>query len=507
MHRRLFQVPHRAVWLNSISALKYSLPTVHSVEAFVLTKYSLVRTFKSRNMEFQFWGYEVGNILAAIAGAGGFALFFQTTGDVVSDQQLYTGQKLALLVAVYPDVAVVLGIVGVTVLAPLLKKILVSPSDQLRNAAFDTAVLFAAAVVLFYAITAATNWVSIAGATFVVASTLLRHCHSNPFLLKAGGLALVSGGLSLVMFARDEFANQQTNNLFPTMMLLSGLYTAGAGLLTWNGGIYKTKNYRDKLETQGSNRLFNQLFHANHGIVSVLFAKVADGPVIWLCRWLVSPSIFWISAETKAHKPLLTSMWARLPWRLLAGGAALGTATPQGLAFALSNVCWALGDVAVGSEEWELRNRLSAHEHTSRQSYPGLSGGPAVWSMGMCSIAGVMLLLGLNHSDGFRSGIRVKVPANHVDYGSASVHTVMNTAAEPLVKTAIATGVSFDNTFLVSGARNTDFKTEKTEAKFNRQQRFSSYVEEAKAASARGNRVLSKKLLSKAQAILFGTVE
>ena len=45
-------------------------------------------------------------------------------------------------------------------------------------------------------------------------------------------------------------------------------------------------------------------------------------------------------------------MWARLPWRVLTAAAALATGTEQGVTFATANLCWSLGDVAIGSLDW-----------------------------------------------------------------------------------------------------------------------------------------------------------
>jgi hypothetical protein len=64
---------------------------------------------------------------------------------------------------------------------------------------------------------------------------------------------------------------------------------------------------------------------------------------------VAGPAILWSPGHVKASKPFATSMWARLPWRRAAGGLALGTGTPQGVAFGLANADWAIGDVAIGS--------------------------------------------------------------------------------------------------------------------------------------------------------------
>ena len=42
-------------------------------------------------------------------------------------------------------------------------------------------------------------------------------------------------------------------------------------------------------------------------------------------------------------------MLARLPWRVVTGALALATGTAAGACFALANLLWALGDVAIGA--------------------------------------------------------------------------------------------------------------------------------------------------------------
>ena len=66
-------------------------------------------------------------------------------------------------------------------------------------------------------------------------------------------------------------------------------------------------------------------------------------------RWLVHPGLFWIPESVKRGQPFLTSMLARLPWRVITGSLALATGTAAGAAFAIANVLWAVGDLAIGS--------------------------------------------------------------------------------------------------------------------------------------------------------------
>ena len=74
-----------------------------------------------------------------------------------------------------------------------------------------------------------------------------------------------------------------------------------------------------------------------------------DPAVAWAIRVLVHPGLFWIPEATKRSRPFRTSMLARLPWRAITGGLALATGTAAGACFALANLLWALGDVAIGA--------------------------------------------------------------------------------------------------------------------------------------------------------------
>ncbi|PJN95341.1 hypothetical protein CNY89_09055, partial [Amaricoccus sp. HAR-UPW-R2A-40] len=51
----------------------------------------------------------------------------------------------------------------------------------------------------------------------------------------------------------------------------------------------------------------------------------------------------------KATRPFLTSMLARLPWRVVTATLALATGTAAGACFSLANLLWAVGDVAIGA--------------------------------------------------------------------------------------------------------------------------------------------------------------
>ena len=76
-----------------------------------------------------------------------------------------------------------------------------------------------------------------------------------------------------------------------------------------------------------------------------------DAPISNFVERVAKPAVFWLPANLKASAPFATSMWARLPWRLLTAGAAIATGTEAGLIFALANLAWALGDIAIGALE------------------------------------------------------------------------------------------------------------------------------------------------------------
>jgi len=314
------------------------------------------RWLKARNMEIQFWGYEIGNVLAAISGAGGIGLFALSVVSVFTNEHLSYLHMVSLLNREHPDVTVTLGIVMIVLIAPIVRKGVYRSSVRVVHDTFDTVVILLATAVLAYALNSDSGWISVAGASFVVASSLLKHCHSNPFFLKGGGLLLVLGGFSLVLFGHTNFKFGNNGNELITSMLTiaTGFYVSGAGLLTYEGGVYQTKTYSALNSINSRLSMVDFFIHPIHGRLAILFNRILDRPIKFFCQCVVNPSIFWISADTKKDKPFLTSMWARLPWRCLTGVAATTTGTPEGYAFALANIGWAIGDLAIGSEDWKL---------------------------------------------------------------------------------------------------------------------------------------------------------
>lgn len=225
--------------------------------------------------------------------------------------------------------------------------------------AVDASVAVAALAILGYALTRDTSWITVSASSFVVGSSFLRQCQDNPFLLKAGGLALALGGAALAAFGLEGLghATAHTEAMSLTVSLLAagtGVYVAGAGLLTYQGGMYETDAYRDNGDNETTtNPWLAGLAHPTRGIGARSCQRLLDGPISWINSHLVNPAIFWAPPQMKLRKPFSTSMWARMPWRLATGSVAMATGTPQGLAFAAANAAWALGDLSIGSLDWQ----------------------------------------------------------------------------------------------------------------------------------------------------------
>jgi len=314
----------------------------------------LHRIIKRHNMELQFWGYEGGNILATVAGAGGFGAFAGKVDTVLQDSQSSLLQKVHTLSTLYPDAFVTIALGALVVLAPLVRRAAESGGTRAVNMV-DLGGTMLGLAILGYALDRDTSWITVSASSFVVASSFLRQCKHNPFLMKAGGLALALGGAALAAFGLDGLTGAVGGMQLALGVLTAGtgLYVIGASLLTYQGGIYETAAYRESGSPRGPRGWVAALIHPIKGILAQAFARVLDRPIAWTNRRLVNPAIFWASKKTKRRKPFATSMWARLPWRLAAGGVAFASGTPQGIAFGLANVGWAIGDLSIGSLDWE----------------------------------------------------------------------------------------------------------------------------------------------------------
>ncbi|MEM6466644.1 MAG: hypothetical protein AAF679_09090 [Pseudomonadota bacterium] len=287
--------------------------------------------FKANAPEIQFWGYESGNVLAALAGAGGFAAVWADLQTVQAE-----GGTLLTLLALVPDATVAIGLVGLVLGISALRYC--CGTDRARSVIDRTTVLLAL-VILTGTLLLEVSWITLAAVFFVTGSTLLRYVAQHPVFLKLGSLMLAAGGLSLTGFGVSLALAAPEPALLPILTVLTGIYVAGSSLLTYQGGMVlcatasAPKSPALAAMAAGLSRL-DEPFQA----MALTFSQIA---------------LVWVPGAIKDSKPFLTSMWARLPWRVLTALAALATGTPEGLALALANGAWALGDVSIGALDWD----------------------------------------------------------------------------------------------------------------------------------------------------------
>ncbi|WP_171181374.1 hypothetical protein [Ruegeria sp. HKCCD8929] len=303
------------------------------------------RWVKAHGAEIQFWGYEGGNIVAAIAGAGGFAAFNEQVFGVWTNVETGLARELATSLFTYPDAAIAIGL-GIVVLLTSALSVIVRRFGAEHLTVWIDAVAFAVAVgLLAVTIWSDATWLTLSATAFVAGSALLRLCQRNPLVLKPGGILLSTGGIGLIGYGTSAF-DPGSWALQSVLTVLTGFFVASAGLLTYQGGIAACRSFDPSHRTP-------HFLHPRRGLVARWLSRFIDRPVLTLVQHLVLPTVFWVDCHTKAQKPFATSMWARLPWRAFAGLAALATGTPEGIVFAVANAGWALGDIAIGSLDWE----------------------------------------------------------------------------------------------------------------------------------------------------------
>lgn len=297
------------------------------------------------SLELQFWGYETGNIVAAIAGAGGFSHLAHSLQQAFA---VGTGPlgDLQSLVLLFPEAAATLGVVALVVfafpVAALARWLGCAHCAELVHAA---AVPLAFALLIFAVIVTASPF-TVAACAFVAGSCLLRGAGSFPILLKLGGLCLALGGVGLGAAALTVPMGNLAETGLAVSTFLAGIYVAGAGLLTYRGGLFVIAQ---GARMPAADTPIASLLHPTDGVLARILAGGPDAVVERICTGVVLPSIFWASDETKASRPFHLSMVARLPWRVIATGFALASGTEIGLALALANIFWALGDIAIGA--------------------------------------------------------------------------------------------------------------------------------------------------------------
>lgn len=299
--------------------------------------------------ELQFWGYEGGNVLAAVAGAGGFIAFYnglRSVGDVPL-HDLSAGIVGAL--TSYPDVLVTTGLALIVLLTVTLGGLFgatLGPAVKLwiDRVASVCGILLVGAALYFGA-----SWITFTAVSFVSGSALLRLCRTSPVFLKLGGLMLAAGGVGLAGFGLSSMASA-SSLMLPVLTVLTGIYVIFASLMTYQGGIFACDGFADAASSETSRA---SAFHPG-GWIGRLLGSYLDGLIALLVRVIALPSVFWVPSRVKSTAPFLTSMWTRLPWRLLTGGAAIATGTAVGILFGVANIFWAIGDVAIGALDWNV---------------------------------------------------------------------------------------------------------------------------------------------------------
>lgn len=308
---------------------------------------------KRHSFEVQFWGYETGNVIASITGAGGIGAFFDSLMDAYRSGGRSPAAAILWLARETPEVFATLGVIAIVVIAwPLGNAVRRRFGATAADAVNALAVPLALGL-LGYALIREANMFTVAACSFVVGSCLLRGAAHLPLLLKLGGLALSVGGAALagagvmVMAARSVGPGGAAL-AFSVATFLSGVFVTGAGFLTYQGGCYAMEAARGTGARDAQGGVLARLLSST-GALATWMARNVDPVVQWCVEWLVHPGLFWIPRGVKERQPFMTSMLARLPWRVITGSLALATGTAIGAAFAVANVLWAIGDVAIGS--------------------------------------------------------------------------------------------------------------------------------------------------------------
>lgn len=281
-----------------------------------------MRFIKRHSLELQFWGYETGNVCAAIAGAGGFAALTQALRDTTLSNP-HPLAALSFLFTQLPDAAATLSVMALVIfafpVAALARRIGGASAAELVH----VLALPLAFSLLLFGLFNAVNAFTLSASAFVMGSCLLRLGNLFPILIKLGGLFLALGGgtLSLAGLTLPVGGIAQTGLALTTFLV--GFYAAGAGLLTYLGGnaLIASQSWSEPGET-----VISRFLHPKTGGLARGLAFSFDRAVTLICERLVRPAVFWASQETKEKRPFYLAMVARLPWRVIAWRSPL----PQG---------------------------------------------------------------------------------------------------------------------------------------------------------------------------------
>ena len=219
--------------------------------------------------ELQFWGYEGGNVLAAIAGAGGFAAFYNGLISVSTMPTQSVTARIAAAFTDYPDILVTAGL-AIIVLATIL-----FGSDERPRAKLwiDWIASLTGLVLVGTALYFGASWITFAAVSFVCASALLRLCRVSPVFLKLGGLMLAAGGLGLAGFGISVIHIQPV--LLAILTVLTGIYVVFASLMTYQGGIFECSGSGNSQPPGARHSLFDP-----RSAIARLLERWIDRPVV-----------------------------------------------------------------------------------------------------------------------------------------------------------------------------------------------------------------------------------
>ena len=137
--------------------------------------------------------------------------------------------------------------------------------------------------------------------------------------MKPGGLALSLGGFALAAFgpievAGDVASSDEIGLALSAIAFLTGVYVLGAGLLTYQGGIFETARFVADANGRSDGAGWTAgLLDPRGGLLPRLFERLLDSAVTGFCDHAVKPAIVWVPLRVRTEQPLATSMWARLP--------------------------------------------------------------------------------------------------------------------------------------------------------------------------------------------------
>ncbi|MEQ8783637.1 MAG: hypothetical protein RIE06_28570 [Roseibium album] len=224
--------------------------------------------------DLQFWGYEGGNVLAAIAGAGGFFAFYEGLRSVSEIPADNLWSTVATAFSTYPDIIVTAGLAVIVLLTIFLGRFLGAPDRGQAKTWIDRTSSLAGIGLVLGALYFGASWITFTAVSFVSASALLRLCRTSPVFLKLGGLMLAAGGFGLAGYGLSTVQDTQSA-LLPGLTVLTGIYVFFASLMTYQGGIYECNAIQEELGGAPSS---NDPFRTD-GLLARLLVSGLDRPI------------------------------------------------------------------------------------------------------------------------------------------------------------------------------------------------------------------------------------